>query len=365
MAPEVTTRALEREAVTPEFLEEAVALLERAFGTWPRVTLSVPATEHLEWKMNGPLPGFPAALIGEVDGELAGLRVCLARNVLVRGEPKLFLHFVDAGVDPAMQGLGVNRAVQQTMHDDWQPRFDLSIDDSTNPHMIHGRTRLGNPQLFGNAPRPAMLPLEASRIARGHSGRLPAPLAALRLRVASAVTRAAGRGLRVAPSDVAIRTIDRFDERFEAFCAAASAPFEFIAERNPTFLNWRYADPRAGRYTIRAAARDGALLGYAVTSIEDGVTHVSDLLVLPGELEVVAALLEDAIDGARAAGSAALSCWLPPRHPYRGAFRAAGLFTLGDTAVLYRPVSMPAEELEFLQARDASMHLMHGDTDFI
>ena len=61
-----------------------------------------------------------------------------------------------------------------------------------------------------------------------------------------------------------------------------------------------------------------------------------------------------------------MRCWLPQRHPYRRALRAAGLVALGRrTSLVYRTVSMSAEELSFLGDRGTSMHLTEGDTDFI
>jgi len=367
MPDEVTVRAVERSEVTREFLERIVALLQGAFRSWPRVELpaGISPVDHLEWKSNGPLPGFPAFLVAEVDGQIAGSRTVLARRILVRGKPKLFLHFVDAGVDPALQGRGANRATQQLMHDVYNPLFDLSIDDSTNPHMVRGRSRLGDPRRFGNEVRPAVLPLDARRFARSKRGRLPIVLAALRLRVASMLARRRARPPRGAAPRCTIRTVTRFDERFDAFCADASNTFEFICERDEAFLNWRYTDRRAGDFTIRIAERGERLVGYVVTKALADATHVVDILVAPEETATVPALLADAIQQAREAGSPAVSCWMAEHHPYRSALAAAGFFSLGDTAIVYRAVSMPLEQLAFLDRRDASMHFTYGDTDFI
>jgi hypothetical protein len=292
------------------------------------------------------------------------------RRVLVRGEPKLFVHFVDAAVDPAFQGRGANRATQQLMHDVYQPQFDLSIDDSNNPHMIRGRRRLGGgTQDFGNAVRPMVLPLDASRLVRadteGGSGRLPAPLAALRLRAASRLARLSARQAPGPAAGCSIREVDTFDDRFDAFCADATAPFDFVPERTQAFLNWRYADPRSGEFRIRVAERGDALLGYVVFIERDDTTHVADLLVATGEPAMAGALLDEVVRHGRAAGTMAVSGWLAEHHPYRGAFRSRGFVPLGGTSIVYRPVAMPAEELAFLARSDAAMHFTYGDTDFI
>lgn len=140
MADGLVTRSMGHDEVTPELLERVAGLLERAFDGWPDLGLSVSATEHLRWKMNGVLPGLPAGIIAELDGRLAGYRTLLGRRLLVKQEPKLFLHFVDAGVDPDLQGRGVNRAMQQMMDDDFHGEFDLSIDDSSNRTIVRGKS---------------------------------------------------------------------------------------------------------------------------------------------------------------------------------------------------------------------------------
>ena len=372
MPDEVTTRIVERDEVTPDFLQAAAGLLDRAFDGWPPIDLSVSAADHLAWKVNGPLPGFPSAIVAELDGQIAGYRTALVRRVRVKGNPRLFMHFVDASVDPRFQGRGANRATQQLMHDHFNPLYDLAIDDSVNPHMIRGRARLGSPHEFGNRVRSFVLPLDASRLVRlDAGGRMPASFATLRVRGASGAIRLAAR-LTARPrgghaADCSIRTVNAFDARFDAFCDEASAQFDLIPERTAAFLNWRYADPRAGRFTIRIAERDDDdLLGYLVTTGAHQITTVADILVAPHEPSVANALVDDAVRGGRAAGSAAVSCWLPQRHPYRAALRASGFVALGGPASLvYRAVSMPEEELAFLGDRDASWHFTHGDTDFI
>ena len=93
--------------------------------------------------------------------------------------------------------------------------------------------------------------------------------------------------------------------------------------------------------------------------------HIVDLLAAPDASDVAAPLIDEVVAEARAADAPSVSCWLPEHHPYRGALAAAGFFSLGETSVVYRAVSMPAEELAFLERSDAAMHFTYGDTDFV
>lgn len=367
MTDSATTRVIEHDEANASFVDSVAELLQRAFGKWPRLDLAVSARDHLEWKMSGPLPGFPAAIIAELDGRIAGYRTVLARRLLVRHQPRMFLHFVDAAVEPELQGRGVNGAMRRLMTEEFNPRFDLSIDDGTVPSIVRGRERLATIHTFGNTVRPYVLPLDAARLLRSRPAtRIPPWLAAPLLRIASRITRLRAPGHRGPATDCAIRTVDTFDPRFDDLCDRAAERFDFIAERNAAFLNWRYADPRAGAFTIRIAERGDQLLGYAVTRQDADTTKVADLLVTPEEPAVAAALIADAVQTARANGSAAVGCWLPQRHPYRGALSAAGFVALGrTTSLVYRAVSMTDEQLAFLREPDTAIHFTEGDTDFI
>jgi hypothetical protein len=366
---DITVRILQRDEVNDEFLDVAAGVLNRAFGRWPAHSLAVPVQEHLRWKMSSPVADFGAAIVAEVDGRLAGYRTILPRRVLVHGEPKLFLHFVDAAVDPSMQGRGIYRATQDFIQSKLHPLFDLSLEDGQNPIVVRTRTRLGAVRDYGNPIRPYLLPLDAPRLLRTTAAapaRVPRQLAAVLIAAASVTRRisSVGRGERAGHRS--IRTIDHFDERFDAFCAEAARPFALIPERTSAFLNWRYLDPRAGDYVARVAERGDEVLGYSVVRVAADTTEVLDLLARPGLAWVARELIDDAVRLGRAANAAAVGCWMAARHPYRRALRGAGFVTLGRTTSLkYRAVSMSDEELAFLRERDVRLHITHGDTDFI
>lgn len=152
------------------------------------------------------------------------------------------------------------------MPEEFHPKFDLSIDDSSNGTIMRGRTQLGSIRAFGNQVWPYVLPPGAQRFLQGRSPkRMPMTEAALSLRMASTATRLVAQLSRQPGAECSTRTIEGVDARFDQFYREVSAPFKFIAERTAAFLDWRYAAPRAGNFTIRVAERDGRLLGYAVT----------------------------------------------------------------------------------------------------
>src|SRR3546814_384679 len=123
----------------------------------------------------------------------------------------------------------------------------------------------------------------------------------------------------VIPSQSAfeVRSLDRFDERIDTFCIEAATAFDLIQARDQGYLNWRYADDRAGQFTIRIAEdAGGRLLGYLVLRTGRATTDLADLLALPGRTDVAQALVRDAVGLSRATGASAVRSWTMRGHPY-------------------------------------------------
>jgi GNAT superfamily N-acetyltransferase len=60
-----------------------------------------------------------------------------------------------------------------------------------------------------------------------------------------------------------------FDRDVEPLFESAAAQFDFIVERAPGWLNWRYCDGRGGRSAVRYVRDErGQLLGYTVLRIQ-------------------------------------------------------------------------------------------------
>lgn len=64
-----------------------------------------------------------------------------------------------------------------------------------------------------------------------------------------------------------LKHIKAFDDRINNFWQEEAEKYEFIPLKNKQFLNWRYADPRAGEYTIIQAECENEIQGYIVLKI--------------------------------------------------------------------------------------------------
>lgn len=88
---------------------------------------------------------------------------------------------------------------------------------------------------------------------------------------------------------LALRRVDRFDDRVQAIWDRSAPHYPVICGRTPARLNWAFADfPRPGRYRLFYLERRGEPIGYAVLRAEERhgekVVIVVDFLAPPAIL---------------------------------------------------------------------------------
>jgi hypothetical protein len=102
-----------------------------------------------------------------------------------------------------------------------------------------------------------------------------------------------------------VEVVEEFDESFDELLETITRIVPCVAEKDATFLRWRYGpDSPQAPVTVLGVRREGKLLGYAALAVtstrEDG--YILDLMVLPGHYEVARALLREAVRFFRRAG---------------------------------------------------------------
>jgi hypothetical protein len=206
-----------------------------------------------------------------------------------------------------------------------------------------------------------------ARSRKKYDGRLPAPIAALRIKLQAAINRLGHLPYwRPGKYSWSITTQSEFDNRIGGFFEEAARPFDFMIVRGKDYLNWRYCERAAGRFTVRAAEEQGKLLGYLVFKIAEGEGYIADLLALPGRVDVARSLVEDAHRLFREARVERVSCWMVRRHPYNRMLRRSGFVdSRRDVGFRINPISLTESEIEFLTDANARIHLTHGDSDWV
>ena len=142
--------------------------------------------------------------------------------------------------------------------------------------------------------------------------------------------------------------------------------FDWILLRSATYLNWRYAHPSAGRFSIRAAFQKDKLIGYCVVRIGGPCAHIADLLAPPGRRDVADALVVDALQISARSGANAVICWLMHDHPYFELVRGRGFIVTGSTpGCMVKNEKLEPTALDFLDRPETRVHLTAGDSDWV
>ena len=365
-AHDVRFEALPRDQLTPRLLERVLGLYSRAFPRWPYLDPGVSAADYLRWKTES--PGCPFAItVGWLEDRLVVARLAVLYRIRVQGRSLRMLDTPDLAVDPDHQGRGISTACTAFNDRVVHPHSDLEIDESTNQRVWKSRLR-ADAAPIANVIRSLYLAPDPRRVTAETLGAGASPRAVLLFALRAAVATTRWRASLRRPPRLAgrIRTLTSFYERVDAFFERAAAPFDLIYQLDRERLEWRYCDRRAGPFVIRVLEERGEMLGLAVHRRAGVRGFLADLLVVPGRDDVTEALARDAAVELTTDGAAAVSCWLPDRHPYRNALRRAGFLTLPRPVPLrYRTQSIPPGSLAFLDRADARLHFTLGSTDLV
>jgi hypothetical protein len=99
--------------------------------------------------------------------------------------------------------------------------------------------------------------------------------------------------------EIKTNSIDKFGENIDIFWNKIKEGYNFIFERDRTYLNWRYCDKRGGNFIINQATEGKNIVGYSIIRInrlkkEYPVGYIADLMTLPNRLDVAEVLFSDA-----------------------------------------------------------------------
>jgi hypothetical protein len=311
--------------------EGMLDVLERAFDGWPKVELSVRPIEHLRWKLRSHEVALRSHIVAVLDGRIIAVRPLWAARVKVDDRVLLGRQPIDRAVLPAFQNQQMMPAMEARMPSAWAERFDVTLS--------------------------LRISWQRLNLTPGHAHRRTIDIVA--------------RSLSIPPPpeaqvDWTLPRVETFDERFDDFWSEASRPYRMIVARTKEYLNYRYADRRAGNYSIVLAEAGGQVLGYIISTASQGIGRIADVLVLPQRLDVLESLLADAVRRLRDEGKTSLECWRFAYHPY-----AATLDKLGfdepkrAKGINFKSLKGLDEEIAFFVDPKSAVHIMAGDTDLV
>ena len=338
--------------------------LGRCFERWPPYEIDCSIRDHVAWKLRANEASWRQQVVATLDtddGYIVALAIRIRRPAWIQGRKRVLLDVGDQSVHPDWRMMHINQKRGDFRKVEGHETHDLQM--TWLPH--HPATRKGNlgrPSL-GN--RVLVFVRPTSRV---HLLRIAYRTAGWphTVKVAFRLARGIVRTSRPTEFPGVIENLDSFDQLTDGLWETARTHFDFAIERTAAYLNWRYIDPRAGRFVARAAIDQERLVGYCVTKRSDSGGAIVDILVEPGRDDVLGALLDDAIDQIEHGRRREISCWLPQRHPYVGSLRAHGFFDSGrDPSLRYRAMAMEEDELRFLLDPNLPVHVTQGDSDFV
>ena len=345
---------------------EILDLLTVGFGSWPAADVPS-AAEHLDWKLEG-APGRPTlVLLGEDAGRIVFFNAQWDLPYRVDGVERRVRMGMDSCVHPDYRGRGFNTLRMRHAHEQFSPIFDLLLSYSVSPQINRSSAKYLEMMKPANGPLHLVRVLRPKGMAEDVQDSLPrlprfgvsAALAGMDLLARVGSAGSAGS------VDGSLRTADSFDERVDALFESAAGAFVFIGVRSAELLNWRFADARAGTYTIRLVESGDRLLGYSVLSL-GRQSRVLDLLTEGNRPDVADLLVADAVGAAKEAGASRIDCWLPRVHPYARILRRHR-FTSWlpyDPALRLSRESLPRQKTASLLDPTAPVHLTMADADY-
>jgi predicted N-acetyltransferase YhbS len=305
-------------------------LLQDAFGGWPDRERGCPPIDHLRWKLEGAegLSGYPyVAATGE---QIVGCVISVGRLVKIRERIVPVCIYGELAVHPDYQRQGMMRAL-------WNWNRARVAESFVATLAISGH---------------AAVQEESQRHETGF-GVFANTMQELRLRPHDIL-----HGVR---PRLNVRPVTSFDDRADRLWEEASKPFDMIPSRTKDYLSRRYADARAGRFTISIEEDGGAMGGYCVSSTHGNHAVIEDLLALPGRTDVVEALLADAAARLANDGVDSIRLWSPARHPYRAVLERLGAKVRQDLSGLTMGRLDERCDMSFRNDPNAALHLTIGD----
>ncbi len=186
-------------------------------------------------------------------------------------------------------------------------------------------------------------------------GSLSGPFVAMGLRL----IRPSGRSV---DKTVAVAESKQFTAEYRGLWDRAKSSYAMCVRRDPDYLRWKYLDSEKP-YTIWEARRDGALVGFAVSRIEDyrglRIGWLIDVFAHASDHGAKGALIRAILDAFRHAGVARAQAFCLNRELQMD-LRREGFFE-GDSTSLFC-VMAPDGSDDVFTDRDR-WHVVFGDAD--
>ena len=281
-----------------------VILLEQVFDGWPHFDLECTSLDHWKWKyLNNPLK-MTSIIVGISNDKIIGCDHAIYRNMYIQQKTQLCTYGTDTAIHPEYRRIGVYtklNKLKNKIRENAPIPVNLSYWTSGNPILIKRGKKRNRPHFIH--PSVDFIRINDIDLHLENRETKHAPLKKLYIniqKIRNSFSRNYNRvSLQTDPS-LNISNIDSFDIRFNGFFEAIKNNYNFIIEKTQEYLNWRYCDPHGGKFIVKIAEKENAIVGYMVLRINkyneqyhEG--YIVDMLGAPNQGAVLEPLLLDAL----------------------------------------------------------------------
>jgi hypothetical protein len=315
-----------------------VELLQDTFQVWPNVDVD-DSVDYWIWKHLDSPAGPSIVTVALKDNMIVGSHHNTPHNIKIGDRTISASQATDLATHPNFRRMGVNRSI--------------------NEHNIeHGRDDIFFTFHLENVNRY----LEKKKVENKY-------LYQIKYSVQKFLS-----DLRNQPSnhvDFEIVNISNFSERIQVFWDSIKTRYDFAFVLSPEYLNWRYCDPRAGKYEVYSAEKESEILGFIVTrvnriDIENPRGFIVELLVASGRSDVAKALLKESVNNLLAEGVNEIRSWVVEKHFLEPIFLENGFFkTRQPISTFYNFTKVEEQVTQFQSAPPQRLHFSYGSTDWV
>ena len=302
-----------------------VPLLKTAFEKWPFFDIDCSPVEHWRWRYQDNPVNKTNVVVIEKNEEIIACGHNIINDIRIYGKDYLGSYGTDHCVDPNYQGQGLSKKITDAHHELRKKQGILF------PYMV-----TLNPKIISSGARkiafPYVFPLSVIYLTRIEDINKHIQMKEVKQEYLARISHFLKRTIisqDLQPdSDITINKVSRFNEKIDKFFEKINIYYDFIINKNRDYLNWRYCDPRAGRYEIRIVEEDGDIIGYGIFRINKlsdyNEGYFVDLLAQPDRLDAAEALLLSGLVYFNENDVNAVSYQVIKGHPYEKLFNRYG-----------------------------------------
>lgn len=241
-----------------------VDLLTKIFGKWPQFDLDCDPVAHWKWKYLENSSKKSTVTLVDDGGKIIGSHHRIYNRAKLGSKTQLIAQATDLGTHPEYRRMGVNTLLNQQNKDlEKYDQMKLTYWVTTNPIVIDSNKKGGSSPFVHNVNSLIKIrDIEKHFIARGNTDFVKKT----GLQMINKINQVK-QTFQQKNDDKNIRKINYFDEKIINFWEKSSSSYNFMMEATPEYLNWRYCDPRGGKYSIYIYEKNEKIQGYIVLRI--------------------------------------------------------------------------------------------------